>query len=216
MTSQKINIEFGWESCHPLGRLDTIFHSGQLYCFIGNNGTGKSTLYKTLLGITKPISGVVPKSFSDSAVLVSDYVNTPKEGKVSSLVKFASLNTEATSSLQCDEFNAFIHDIWDNKLSTLSSGQRKILELYIAFINEKQWFVFDEASNALDRKNRTLLFKYIDVLIQSNRGVIYTTHNLEEVVLLGGNVYVLKGKGIVEKFSDDDMNLESLGRAMED
>lgn len=48
------SLAFGYSGQHPLGTLDGCFDTGSLTAIIGANGTGKSTLLKTLAGLLPP------------------------------------------------------------------------------------------------------------------------------------------------------------------
>lgn len=51
------NLAFGYRGQSPLGTLSGSFSAGSLTAIIGENGTGKSTLLKTLAGLNAPLSG---------------------------------------------------------------------------------------------------------------------------------------------------------------
>ena len=52
--------------------------------------------------------------------------------------------------------------------------------------------ILDEACNGLDYKNRDFFIKNItELLVQNKVSILHTSHNLEDVIELGGNVYIL-------------------------
>lgn len=53
------DLSFGYRGLAPLGTLSGSFSAGSLTAIIGENGTGKSTLLKTLAGLIAPLSGTL-------------------------------------------------------------------------------------------------------------------------------------------------------------
>ena len=79
-----------------------------------------------------------------------------------------------------------------HKISELSTGQKRIVEIFVALSTKKKILILDEACNGLDFKNRNFFLDNIKDLVQNNKvSILHTSHNLEDVIDLGGNVYVL-------------------------
>lgn len=56
-----VNISIGYSASDILYEdVELEFKTGEVNNIIGENGTGKSTFYKTLIGELKPLSGTVP------------------------------------------------------------------------------------------------------------------------------------------------------------
>ncbi|MFI3128803.1 MAG: ABC transporter ATP-binding protein [Bacillota bacterium] len=53
------NLTLGYESTVVIKNLNFSINTGEYLCVIGDNGTGKSTLMKAILGLLKPISGSI-------------------------------------------------------------------------------------------------------------------------------------------------------------
>ena len=53
------NLDVGHMKNLLISRANVIFEQGKVYTISGDNGTGKTTLLKTLVGFIKPINGVV-------------------------------------------------------------------------------------------------------------------------------------------------------------
>ncbi len=56
------NLTLGYESTVVLKDLNFSISSGDYLCVIGDNGTGKSTLMKAILGLINPISGTITRN----------------------------------------------------------------------------------------------------------------------------------------------------------
>lgn len=85
-----------------------------------------------------------------------------------------------------------IAGIKHQRISQLSTGQKRIVEIFTALSAKKSILILDEACNGLDYKNRDFFIKNIKDLVKQNKvSILHTSHNLEDVIELGGTVYVL-------------------------
>ena len=53
------NVTLGYENTVVAKTLNFKIDKGNYLCIVGENGTGKSTLLKTLIGLIKPIKGKI-------------------------------------------------------------------------------------------------------------------------------------------------------------
>jgi len=68
----------------------------------------------------------------------------------------------------------------DQKILTLSGGQRRTVSVLAAVLGDPKVIFLDEPSSGIDPKNRRLLWKIIESLKRKDRAIILTTHHLEE------------------------------------
>jgi len=75
-----INLSIGYSKTNMLYKdVHLSIETGKIYNIIGENGAGKSTFYKTLLGAIPPLEGNVPVQLKRKIAIVSDYVSLPDE-----------------------------------------------------------------------------------------------------------------------------------------
>lgn len=171
---------------------------------MGDNGSGKSTLYKTLLGIIPPIKGNVSEKFSNKLAIVSDYVHLPDEVSVWDVLCLLGEKNINLAKTNYNEFHSYIMNYKSQRLNTLSSGQRRIFEIYTVLAAGKTMIVLDEASNSLDYSNRELFLKHVKKLASDKILFFHTSHEIQDVVYLGGLVYGLfKSKKEVRIFTEE-------------
>lgn len=184
--------------------------------FIGENGSGKSTIYKTLLGMIPSIRGSVPSSFAEFGAIISDYVHIPEEISVADVL--ALLGREKVDYVKhnyCDLYN-YVSKLSHLRIKVLSSGQKRIVEIFTVLSSKKKFIFLDEATNALDFKNKQLFLRYVKEL--SDRDVLFfhTTHDLSDVIYLGGIVYGLfKSNKKIIKYEGKLDSIDSLQRFLE-
>ena len=188
-----VNISIGYEVNKTLYKdVEISFGMGEINHVIGENGTGKSTLYKTLIGELKPLGGTVPVEVKKNIAIISDYISLPTELKVIDILNFIDKNNIDYMRKNFKTIMKIIAGIKHQRISQLSTGQKRIVEIFTALSAKKSILILDEACNGLDYKNRDFFIKNIKDLVKQNKvSILHTSHNLEDVIELGGTVYVL-------------------------
>ena len=182
LSSEHISINFGMRQL--LEDVNLYLNEGDKIGIIGINGTGKSTFLKILAGAAEPDEGTISQSpnvqvgylpqnpvMDDNAtVLEQVFLHLPEE--------FRAVNEyEAKSMLG----KLGIPD-FDQKIGTLSGGQRKRVALAAVLIHPCDILVLDEPTNHLDTAMTAWLE---DWLRRFKGGLIMVTHDryfLERVV----------------------------------
>lgn len=162
---------------------------------VGNNGVGKSTLLKIIAGELQPLSGqisqnskpyFVPQLFGQYNSLSIAEVLQIKE-KIASLKEILEgivteenlqlLNDDWTIEERCNEALSYwqLHDLSLNqKMETLSGGQKTKVFLAGIMIHEPDLVLLDEPSNHLDFAGRTLLYDFIK---STSRTLLVVSHD---------------------------------------
>ena len=179
---------------------------------LGRNGSGKSTLLKIIFGIVPTdnkfirINGVV---ISNTNQLLKDISYLHQENFIPNhfLVKkaiYLSLNKEKLADFCSDDM---IQSVLNKRISHLSGGELRYLEIKLALSNPSKFVLLDEPYNGLS----PLMVEKVNQLILNNasqKGIIITDHNYENVIKIStelmlmkdGKVYHLKNKEeLVEK-----------------
>jgi putative ABC transport system ATP-binding protein len=139
---------------------------GQKILLRGKSGTGKSTLFKMLLGFEKPSEGSlyyrakpVNAQVSWEIRKVTSYVSQDTdigEGRVKDILDeiFSyRLNREKSSPEKINTLMKELElekDILDKNFENLSGGEKQRIGILIALLLERDIFLLDEATSALD------------------------------------------------------------------
>lgn len=85
----EIDVNFGFsDGSMEYKNVCFSFQNGDIINIIGENGCGKSTFYKMLMGKVKPLRGKICDNIKDNIVVISDYINIPKEVLVADILNF--------------------------------------------------------------------------------------------------------------------------------
>ena len=142
-------LVFGYDK--PLGEVDTIVKRGQKVGIIGQNGTGKSTLVKTIVHKLKPLGGSTACGLH-AQVGYFDQTSTQSFSTLSVLEDFQNefpmlSNTEARSALGA--FMLTGDDVF-KRICDLSGGEKVRLALCKILRKKPNILILDEPTNHMD------------------------------------------------------------------
>ena len=188
LTNKKINV---------LNKINYKFNKGKIYSLVGPSGSGKSTLLNILSLIDKPSTGKLRIEgkdiiFSDSEV--NDKIRAKKIGIIyqqnNLLADFTALENVYLARLSIENNKkkaieaakkiitkmGLIKRI-NHYPSELSGGEMQRIAIARALINEPEIILADEPTGNLDHSTAKEVFKILYKLKDSNRLIIYATHN---------------------------------------
>ena len=182
LSAERISINFG--SRQLLENVNFYLNEGDKTGIIGINGTGKSTFLKVLAGITEPDAGTISRnpnvqvSFLPQNPVMDDSATVLEQVFLHFSPEFRALNEYEAKSM----LNRLGLPDFDQKVGTLSGGQRKRVALAAALLHPADVLVLDEPTNHLDAEMTAWLE---DWLRRFKGGLVMVTHDryfLERVV----------------------------------
>jgi len=187
--------------------LDLEIGRGELVAFLGPNGAGKSTTLRMLTTLLAPTSGRATVAGHD-VVAEQDAVRRSigyvgqgngaghqQRGR-DELVSQGRAHglTRAGARARADELIADLDlgAVADRKVSTLSGGQRRRLDIAMGLVHRPEVLFLDEPSTGLDPQNRANLQVQVERLhAETGNTIVLTTHYLEEADALAERVVVI-------------------------
>ena len=187
-TSRKVSV---------LKKINYKFKKGKIYSLVGPSGSGKSTLLNILSLIDKPTLGLLKindRTINFNDLTTNDKIRAKKIGIIyqqnNLLPDFTALENVylARLSLEDNKKKAVIDakniiqkmgliNRINHYPSELSVGEMQRIAIARALINEPQIILADEPTGSLDRVTAKEVFKMLYKLKNSNRLIIYATHN---------------------------------------
>jgi ABC-2 type transport system ATP-binding protein len=183
---------------------------GDIFAFLGANGSGKTTTIRSLLGLYFQDKGELLINGEKFTIEMSKYIGYLPEDKglykdmkvLEMLIFFAKLKglDKKTAKKRAVKFLKRV-DLTDKakvKIKNLSSGQQQKIQLGITIIHKPKLLILDEPTNGLDPVNRRLL---LDILSEANNQgatIIFSTHLMEEAEKIAKTVLILKQGKILE------------------
>ncbi len=214
---QNLSIEIsGTRICQGL---DLEFSTGQVWCVLGCNGVGKTTLLKTLAGLRPPNSGNVRLNgrpvqrvarrqraqqlsilFQDSETLfpttVLETVLTGRHPWISPLRgESAHDRDKAMAALE----RVGMAHLAERSMSSLSGGERRRVDLAAVFVQESECVLLDEPGNHLDMHHQVAVLGGMVQQWKSQGGlVILVMHDVNLALRFSDHLLLLFGDGEVE------------------
>lgn len=185
----EITLDIGYPSNLLYSDVSISVPDHGIISFVGDNGCGKSTLLKTLAGIINPMRGVVPSELLNMNFMVSNYISIPEEVKVKDIMSLLGNENCNYVKNKYGNIYQFVEKLERQTVKKLSSGEKKVVEIFSSLALHKKYLLLDEASNALDITNKQFLLDALISVSQKDIVVFYVSHNLNEIIKLNGEVY---------------------------
>ena len=205
---------------HAVRELDLEVRSGELLALLGPNGAGKSTAIGMLTGLTAPTSGKVQIFGRDprdvrarqrmGAMLQASGV--PETLRVRELLTEFRGYYPAPLPMPQVISAAGLYGLEDRLFGELSGGQQRRVLFGIALAGDPDLLIFDEPTTGLDAEARRGLWATLRELTRSGRGVVLTTHYLEEADALADRIVVIDHGVVIAQGTPSEIKAQVPGR----
>ncbi len=169
--------------------------TGDIIGLLGRNGSGKSTLLKIIFGMVPAdnkfvrIDGKLKRKTTELLKEIS-YLSQenfiPKHFSVQKAIQLSIL--KAQQAIFCEDL--MIQSILNKKISHLSGGELRYLEIKLILSNPSKFVLLDEPYNGL----APVMVEKVNVLIKENtksKGIIITDHNYQNVIAVATKLILM-------------------------
>ena len=240
---QMRGIEKSFGGIRALKGVDLDIHPGEVHVILGENGAGKSTLMKVLSGIHAPTAGemiidgeshshLTPTQASAAGISII-YQELSVINELSALenlfvgrlpvrrrfmipsIDWALMKRQADAIL--DKLG--LHIDVSRPVSQLPIAHRQLLEIAKSLMGKVRVLVMDEPTSSLTKVEVDRLFTLVRQLRQEGMAILFISHKLDEVRLIGDRFSVLKdgssnGSGLIADHSNEDLIRMMVGRVV--
>lgn len=184
---------------------------GEVHCLCGENGAGKSTLIKILSGAYQPDEGQIifngnEVSLTPLAALRMGIHTIYQEHIVFNDLNvteniFAGAEITRRGLVQRREMRRQTENVLkylrsdlnpDMRMSDLTSGQQKIVEIAKALMSKSNVIILDEPTASFSSREIDTVLSIVRTVKKDGIGVIYISHHLDEVFEIGDRATVLR------------------------
>ncbi|MFS2185421.1 ATP-binding cassette domain-containing protein [Mucilaginibacter sp. Mucisp84] len=209
------NLNFSYNNRKPLFKnLNLSLKAGHIYGLLGKNGAGKSTLLKNIAGLAFPQSGhCLINGTKSSKRLVStlqDLYFIAEEVHVPALTpgQFLARTASFYPAFSITDFYSYLKilDIDPDLLMTrMSYGQQKKMIIAFGMATNTSVLILDEPTNGLDIPSKVQFRKLIASVLNDERCIIISTHQVRDLDSLIDTVLILDDHRIVIENSIDEL-----------
>jgi ABC-2 type transport system ATP-binding protein len=177
---------------------------GEIFAFLGSNGSGKTSTIRSLLGLYEATKGellINGRRYTAHDAATVGYL--PEErglytrvSAIDNLIYFGEMKgmdrTEARRVGMEFLKEVGLEEKAMLKLKKLSGGQQQKVQLGVAVMGNPSLLILDEPTKGLDPVNRKLLLDIVEHHKQQGAAIIYITHLMEEVERLADRLFIIK------------------------
>lgn len=232
------NVSKFYPGVTALNDVSFTLKKGEVRALVGENGAGKSTMIKCIMGVEKPDKGRVLMNYDGEWIVNSNAVEAQEHGV---FANYQHVNIAPDLSIAENYYlgrqpkNKFGIVDWKKmkrdseaiieKFEMGVDPQEKIRELPIAMqamvtiskisVNEDiRVVIFDEPTALLENEKVEILFRFIRELKERGVSIIYITHRLEEIMQICDSVTILKDGTYVDTLPIENVTKDYLIQQM--
>ena len=187
------NLEIKYGSKKVLQNINLSLNAGEIVTIVGPNGSGKTSLFKAIIGS-------IP--YSNGKIRIKPNIRVgyvPQQLKVDQTLP---ITVERFLKLAIKDYNdtekiaAFLgsKNIFKEQINNLSGGQMQRVLLARALINEPEVLLLDEATRGLDQPGIAAFYRKIEnISKKTNCAVLMISHDLHVVMRASDRVICVNG-----------------------
>lgn len=208
MSIKLINIEKNFGNKKIYDKFSLTFEEGKINCILGRSGCGKSTLLNIIANLEEINSGEiigVPEKiayvFQEDRLIEWNSIYTNMELP---LLKFYTKD-EREEKIKNILREVELEDYTNSYPKELSGGMRQRANIARALLYNGELLLMDEPFKSLDKSSKENIIKIFKKNhLEKNNTVIMVTHDINEALSLGDNIFILGGSpvSLMNKFKD--------------
>ncbi|MER1952849.1 MAG: ABC transporter ATP-binding protein [Aerococcus urinaeequi] len=195
---------------------------GEITALIGENGSGKTSLMNGLMKLTPVASGQFlidgkPIDFNDFNRIsyIPDSIIVAKEMTIQEALDFMATYYSTYDPVLAKDLLTFFNLNPDEKISHLSKGNTAKVNLLLGLTLNSDYLIMDEPFSGIDIFTREEIANVFTSKLMAGRGVLISTHEINEIETLVDRVVMLKDCRIIQDFYTEDLRLEE-GKSITD
>lgn len=195
--------------------IDIEVHKGEVFGFVGTNGSGKTTTIRNMMGFIKPNRGTSTvnnlDSWKQSADIMKNVSYVPGEIAFPALKTGTEFLKTQARYLGVTDFRYMNHVIEllqldpTANLKRMSKGMKQKTAIVAALMGEKEVLVLDEPTTGLDPLMREAFLDLIREEKQKGHTIFMSSHIFEEIEAVCDRVAMIKDGHIINTISLHDL-----------
>lgn len=205
-----------------LDNLSFTAAKGEITCLVGINGVGKTTIMKTIMALTPINSGEIlidgekiRKEIFEKITFIPDTLTMLPQMKISDAFEFMADFYKNWNTQRGEELLQFFKLDPNERIADLSKGNMAKVNLLLGLALDVEYLLMDEPFSGIDIFSREQIAEVFTSHLIEDRGVIITTHEINDIEHLIDKAVLIENGKVVKEFNVEEVR-ENEGKSVVD
>lgn len=197
-------------------------NKGEITCLIGVNGVGKTTILNAIMALTPKNSGEIlingekiNKQSYEKITFIPDAITMLPQMRISEAMEFMSDFYDCWNQKRATEILSFFKLNENDRISSLSKGNTAKVNLLLGLAMDVDFVLMDEPFSGIDIFSREQIADVFSSHLVEDRGVVITTHEINDIEHLIDKVVLLDNGIVLKEFNAEEVR-EKEGKSVVD
>jgi ABC-2 type transport system ATP-binding protein len=197
-------------------------NKGEITCLIGINGVGKTTVLNAIMNLTPINSGEIlidgnkiNKDSYEKITFIPDAITMLPSMKIADAMTFMADFYNAWNQTRADELLSFFKLDANERISSLSKGNTAKVNMLLGLALDVDYLLMDEPFSGIDIFSREQIAEVFTSHLVEDRGVIITTHEINDIEHLIDKAVLLNDGVVLREFNAEEVR-ETEGKSIID
>lgn len=197
-------------------------NKGEITCLIGINGVGKTTILNAIMALT-PINGGqilmngerITKTSFEKITFIPDAITMLPQMRIADAMEFMNDFYDCWNPERATELLGFFKLKETDRIAELSKGNTAKVNLLLGLAMDVEFILMDEPFSGIDMFSREQIADVFTSHLIEDRGVIITTHEINDIEHLIDKVVLLDNGIVLKEFNTEEVR-ETEGKSVID
>ena len=219
------DLRFSYGTHTVLSGVDFSLSQGEMMSVLGTNGTGKTTLFKCILGFLPQYAGSIqidgeearslhPRELAKRIAYIPQNHQQSFGYSVLDMILMGTAHSLSLFSLpgetqKKDAYAALerlgIAHLAEKNIGRISGGEQQLVLIARALAQKAKLLIMDEPTASLEYGNQDRVMQLVNGLAQDGYSILLSTHNPQHALWYSDHVLALKGGHVLAKGEPDDI-----------
>ena len=197
-------------------------NKGEITCLIGVNGVGKTTILNAIMALTPKNGGEIlingekiNKQSYEKITFIPDAITMLPQMRISEAMEFMSDFYDCWNQKRATEILSFFKLNENDRISSLSKGNTAKVNLLLGLAMDVDFILMDEPFSGIDIFSREQIADVFSSHLVEDRGVVITTHEINDIEHLIDKVVLLDNGIVLKEFNAEEVR-ENEGKSVVD
>lgn len=214
------NLNKHYKDLHIIKDASLTINKGGIYGFIGQNGSGKTTIIRLITGLAFGDEAGKIELFGETSQAGLEKARARMDGVIENPYFYPNFTAYENLKLKCNFLGikneqkiedllklVNLHTTGKKKVKNFSLGMKQRLAIALSLINDPEFLILDEPTNGLDPAGIKEIRELMKTLAKDHGiTILVSSHLLAELKLLVDNYIVIRDGHIIDEFEAKELD----------